>query len=244
MICSFALHSADGVIDYNDLNIIKNALWSVEGDPNYIPAADLNNDGVVDDKDLANILRAMGKSVGEPGYELWLDIYSCPPTPVTLDISDTTWSSVTLNWSVSNDTDFSNYQIYYSTDENVDTTSILADTITNRNNTSIIVSGLTELTQYYFIVYVSDTGGNLAASNIVTITTPEFYIEMILVEPDGGNPHGIEYDYYIGKYPITNEEYAFVLNWAKTEGYIANGNEDAYADVGTITDRISWNGTA
>lgn len=55
--------NGDGVIDDKDVDLVKKAYGSREGDPNWNPACDLNHNGVVDAGDVAIVSRNYGKSV-------------------------------------------------------------------------------------------------------------------------------------------------------------------------------------
>lgn len=230
------LFAADGIIDEKDIEKINNALWSRIGDDRYDAAVDLNNDGIINGLDYKLLLLSYGSTIGDTRYNLAADIYCFPPTPVMLDISDTTFSSVTLNWTVSNDTDFYAYHIYYSNTDIVDTDSNLATTIYNRNDTISVITGLIPDTNYYFKIYVSDTGGNLAGSNIVYSPTDELLVsipEMLLVDVSSetfimweffliGDGYQVIFNnnYYVGKYSITNKEFSDMLNYAFINDWI------------------------
>lgn len=96
-----------------------------------------------------------------------------PPTAVTLNSpSSVTSSSLSLSWSQSTDTDFAKYEVHKSTTSGfTPSTSTLVTTITTKSTTSYPISGLSELTTYYFKVRVIDTGNFYADSNQVITTT-------------------------------------------------------------------------
>jgi len=66
----------DGVIDSYDLETIKEAFGSREGDPNWNPDCDLNGDGEVDIYDSIKVSSNLGKTA--PGYY----------TPFTAEVSE------------------------------------------------------------------------------------------------------------------------------------------------------------
>ena len=94
-----------------------------------------------------------------------------PPQAVILytPIPDTT--SVSLNWSQNEDTDFASYMIFRSNSPGVDNSSQSIATITSRSQTNFRDTGLKENTTYYYKVYVYDKAGLYAGSNEVDVKT-------------------------------------------------------------------------
>ncbi len=103
-------------------------------------------------------------------YDL-LDTLEEEPEPVSLSISAVGDSSVTLNWSKSEEDDFTNYKVYYSLNDVVDTTSTLSATLTFRNDVNKTVKNLTPGRHYYFRVIVTTRRGLISTSNTVDTTT-------------------------------------------------------------------------
>ncbi len=90
------------------------------------------------------------------------------PTPVTLDPIIPTGNSTTslsLNWSINEDADFSSYRIFRSKTSGVDSTDLLVTSITDQSVTSYDDATLQQNTEYYYRVYVFDIGGLSAGSN-------------------------------------------------------------------------------
>ena len=91
-----------------------------------------------------------------------------PPTAVTLSTpTDSTSSSLTLAWTANSDEGFASYKIYYATSAGVDTSKTMFGPITNKNVTSIALSGLASNTDYYIKIMVFDLAGQYAGSNEV-----------------------------------------------------------------------------
>jgi hypothetical protein len=88
------------------------------------------------------------------------------PENVTAFSCDLRWQQSTLSAS-----NFSSYKIYYDTQPNVTENSTLAATITNINTITKNITDLSGSTKYYFRVYVVNSLGGSAGSNIVNITT-------------------------------------------------------------------------
>jgi len=95
-----------------------------------------------------------------------------PPTAVTLSNPiNITMNSMDVTWSRNYDNDFAAYQIYYSTTPAVTQSSTLFTTITDNNQNSCTITGLTSNTTYYFRVYAMDTAQQTTGSNVVYGTT-------------------------------------------------------------------------
>ena len=95
-----------------------------------------------------------------------------PPAPVTLNApSNETSSTLVLSWTQNNDTDFARYDIFQSaTFGNIGSK---IDDIPSRSQTTYTVTGLSQLTTYYFTIRVVDTGSLYADSAQVPGTTTE-----------------------------------------------------------------------
>ncbi|MEW5760719.1 MAG: fibronectin type III domain-containing protein, partial [Candidatus Thermoplasmatota archaeon] len=96
-----------------------------------------------------------------------------PPKAVTLfsptSISN---SSLTLQWSKNNDTDFDKYEVHMSLEKDfVISKDTLINEIKEQNITSYILKGLKDNTTYYFKIRVFDTGGLYNDSNEVSAKT-------------------------------------------------------------------------
>ena len=112
-----------------------------------------------------------------------------PPLAVALykpsPIANST-TSIGLGWSKNEDTDFSSYKIYRSKTAGVtNTTSSLITTITDQTINNYEDIGLHEDTEYYYRVYVYDTGGSFAASNeeMGRTNANEAPIQVTLLQP-------------------------------------------------------------
>ena len=101
---------------------------------------------------LIGLLLILGKSIDEI-----LDIL------LKIDVPSLT--KLNLNWSRNNDNDFHSYRIFRSNATGVDSTSHLVTTITNQNSTSYQDTDLEEDTNYYYRIYVYDTGNLASGSN-------------------------------------------------------------------------------
>ncbi len=75
------------------------------------------------------------------------------------------YSSITLNWSTSNESDFSVYRIYRSTSSGVDLNDTLIANLTNKSTTTYTDTALFENTWYHYRVFVFDANNLSAGSN-------------------------------------------------------------------------------
>lgn len=58
--------NVDGKVDCADVEIVRNALGTKNGDVGFAPGADINRDGVVDQKDLDIVLSHLPKGMQCP----------------------------------------------------------------------------------------------------------------------------------------------------------------------------------
>lgn len=94
------------------------------------------------------------------------------PTAVILGPpSNVTSSALVLNWTENGDPDFSSYGIFQST--TFGSLGSKVDDIPFRSQTTYTVTGLSQLTTYYFTVRVVDTGSLYSDSNQVSVMTLE-----------------------------------------------------------------------
>lgn len=94
---------------------------------------------------------------------------------ITLTDSGRGYCQVTANWTECPDSDFLNYTLYRSTNQNIsqDTTNAVnLGTNTNSNATTIVDSLVVWETNYYYALITSVNQGNFAWSNETSITTP------------------------------------------------------------------------
>jgi hypothetical protein len=108
-----------------------------------------------------------------------------PPRPVTLYLSTASASSVGLNWSKNEDSDFRCYEVHKSTISGFtpDSTVTLVTTIYSQSYTSHTVSSLKENTNYYFKIVVYDQDGLKNNSNEVTTKTSNGPPSLITFNP-------------------------------------------------------------
>jgi len=103
--------------------------------------------------------------------EISASTYDALPTPVTLDsLSSVGTDRVTLTWSINQETDFEEYRIYRDTSPGV--TNDPGNLVASINEREInwyddIGINLTTF-EYYYRIYIYDTGGNFSRSNEVT----------------------------------------------------------------------------
>jgi PKD repeat protein len=98
---------------------------------------------------------------------------NAPPSPVVLsepvEVGTTT---VSLEWTVSPERDFKQYEVHFSTQEGFNITSgTAAVTLVDKNQTTYTVTGLSANTTYFFKVRIKDTSNLFANSNEVNATT-------------------------------------------------------------------------
>jgi sulfatase modifying factor 1 len=98
--------------------------------------------------------------------------YDAPPSAITLqDPGDVTDTSMTLSWGPSLVPDFGWYRLYRSESPTVNDAAVLVYETTDRNATFYADSSLSSNVTYYYRVYVVDSWGIAAGSNIVFETT-------------------------------------------------------------------------
>ena len=91
-----------------------------------------------------------------------------PPTPVVLYPLSPVANSLTalsLYWSKNDESDFASYKIYRAKVPGIDSTALLVKTISDQNTTNYEDTNLQADTEYYYRIYVYDTGGLSVGSN-------------------------------------------------------------------------------
>jgi hypothetical protein len=99
-----------------------------------------------------------------------------PPDPVALTGYAVSSREISLDWTRSTISDFSAYRLFRSDTPVADTalfpTLTLVTSLTGIGTTSYRDTGLAEATTYYYRLYVYDTHGNFAGSNVASLETP------------------------------------------------------------------------
>ena len=127
---------------------------------------------------------------------------NAPPRPVTLlDPTAIGETTVTLEWTESDEVDFKQYEVAYSMEQgfNISNQNIL-ETLVDRNQTTYQATGLASNTTYYFKVRVKDITNLWADSNEVSAVT----------EPN--QPPGAVALYW----PINETESSMELEWSES----------------------------
>lgn len=153
----------------------------------------------------------------------------CASPPVTE-------TSIPVCWTRNTDHDFSTYRLYRLLTADVDTNSTLIFETQNVGVTTCTDTGLTSETEYYYRLYVYDTGQMCTGSNTVAVTTSSQEPtppEMVLVPAGafmmgdgvawcGEDEHQVTLTrgFYLGKYEVTNKEYQEALQWAYDNSYV------------------------
>ncbi len=65
--------NSDGIVDYTDVGLVANATFSVPGQPNWNPYADLNGDGEIGISDAMTVGVAYGLT-GSPNWNPYADM--------------------------------------------------------------------------------------------------------------------------------------------------------------------------
>ncbi len=98
------------------------------------------------------------------------------PDPVTLSGYAVSSREISLDWTKSGISDFAAYRLFRSDTPVGDTalfpTLTLVTTMTSVGTTSYRDTGLVDMTTYYYRLYVYDTRGNFAGSNVEALPTP------------------------------------------------------------------------
>jgi hypothetical protein len=111
-----------------------------------------------------------------------------PPTAATLnDPGAIREDSMTLSWSQNEDHDFGSYRLFRSLTPGVDTLSTLATEIHSRNLRTYTDALLDLETEYFYRVFIYDTGDLVKGSNEVSATT----YEVKLTAPDDKTSFGV-----------------------------------------------------
>jgi LEA14-like dessication related protein len=97
-----------------------------------------------------------------------------PPVPVSLfEPVYVPPDGARLDWSPNIDTDFDRYEVHTSPDALFEPSSAtLAGTLTDREETTLTVTGLDHLSEHYFLVRVYDDAGGHSDSNIMSLWMP------------------------------------------------------------------------
>jgi hypothetical protein len=97
------------------------------------------------------------------------------------------WWYINLSWQVSQELDFSKYEVYKSlTKDFTPNLQTLNRTITNRHQNYLNITGLESSKTYYFRLIVIDSGGKFNMSNQLAVSTKVNIPPTIeLIEPDG-----------------------------------------------------------
>ncbi len=106
------------------------------------------------------------------------------PTPVTLnDPFNVTDDSMEFNWSMNTDSDFKQYEVHVGSQADFTISNATRKaTITVQNETTYLLSTLSQLTNYYIKVRVVDTGGLSSDSNEVSAKTKEYNAPPVAVK--------------------------------------------------------------
>ncbi len=91
--------------------------------------------------------------------------------PVSLTATVLSSYEVSLSWTQATSEQFLSYRVYRDTAASVSSSSTLVAAISNRNSTSFLDDDLNESQAYHYRVYVYDSFGQAAASQVVTVTT-------------------------------------------------------------------------
>jgi len=107
------------------------------------------------------------------------------PTPVLLYPIFSQDGSFTITWSQNNDEDFSSYELYESTSEDMTDETLIYET-NERTDTSYVVTGIGEEELRYYKVVVEDLWGLQSESNIIYVTTltGTYKTIMVLSQPN------------------------------------------------------------
>lgn len=99
-------------------------------------------------------------------------VSNLPPKAVTLKAKCESWVKISLDWDASEDQDFQYYKIYRSQSSGVNLSSQLIKFISDRSLTYFEDTPPTDNAEFYYKVYVFDTGGLYSESNEVRVKTP------------------------------------------------------------------------
>lgn len=127
-------------------------------------------------------------------FEKLFENYDLPPVVSSGEISSSSllYNEVTLSWSSASDDweteDELEYAVYMSLSDNITSADDIAANGTlvqdwTAGLNTLNVTGLTELTQYYFNVVVRDNGGNVAVYTPLSVTTPEYTLSTAWASP-------------------------------------------------------------
>ena len=160
-----------------------------------------------------------------------ITVFKRDVSSATLSAAGVGSHSVSLVWTRNNDAGFVSYNLYYSSEPGVDTTSTLACSVTSREDTLYTVSSLSSGTTYYFRLATFGVSGGIAYSNEVQVETDTSTggdgAEMVYIpggEFEMGDNSGLGTNdeaplhivhldpYYIDKYEVTNALFEQFIN--------------------------------
>ncbi len=110
------------------------------------------------------------------------------PDSVQLSTAAATDTSVSLRWTRAETGDFQRYEIWYDTDDNVDTLAQFGDSLIFQEDTFTNIDGLEPSTKYYFRAFVRTHRGEVSQSNTVDTTTLDDLqsLRITIANPDTG----------------------------------------------------------
>ncbi len=143
------------------------------GDGVYVAEYTVPNDLVVDNSQVtANFTDAAGNHATEATASNTLSIQAVP-LAVQLTSAEALFSyKVSLSWTEAASTGFTSYRIYRDTTASVTTSSKLVTTINSQGTVTYPDTTVAENKTYYYRVYVYNTYGLNAGSNIESVKTP------------------------------------------------------------------------
>jgi len=126
-----------------------------------------------------------GNTTDSDPITLTVDNSGSYPTPVLLYSIFSQDGSFTITWSQNNDEDFSSYELYESTSEDMTDETLIYET-NERTDTSYVVTGIGEEELRYYKVVVEDLWGLQSESNIIYVTTltGTYKTIMVLSQPN------------------------------------------------------------
>ncbi|MFW5775542.1 MAG: fibronectin type III domain-containing protein [Chitinivibrionales bacterium] len=95
------------------------------------------------------------------------------PEPVTITLVNIRADTVNLTWTRCDEPDFDTYVMYYDTVGSVGSVNLenapgIREEITDRNDTTKVITDFPDSTQYWFAIFVVNSGGYYSASNVVS----------------------------------------------------------------------------
>jgi len=167
-------------VDEFDFNNVYGNAYDLEGwaGPNSISEDPLfvDPDGCDFHLAIGSPCIGAGKDYVDMGMHPGVDFFELPAEPKLLGPFNGNSNTLELRWYRSRDSDFFSYRLYQDTIATLDTASTLVAEYFSASDTTVVVSGLSQATGYFFKSYTFDSDGHFSSSReLLGFTSPIEY---------------------------------------------------------------------